>query len=685
MSEEQRAQDVRRAAITRVHEVLSGLGGGLTDEQVPQVLVRTALSLPGGAQADIRAGVREVRSTFGDGDGRVRVEFDTAADAADPCDVEVVLPAPPTAVVEDGQDRPPRAGGEPRLLVLGFDGIEFHFLLEPGHDWLPLLRPHAGYDGLGLLLPETLSDVPHGHLVDLSYADGVLRARRAAERPDYAVSVNGVPLDGAGVAVAEHGEVLFDSRTGAGSRALAYELVDWTDEVPSAGAGADVLDGAPHPTESADPANPGGLLVAPPRPGAKAGLRRFPLPTGRADVRVRDVHVQVLHTTATHVGSAERSHVKIYRCATPQHAAYLRRHLATQAGLVRQANAVAGRPGERAWAVAPIQLVAATPPPEVLTTRADPAALRGAAEHRLSAWFGVPDQPQPDCFVIVASPLLEPVGWAGYEQLGKAPSGGQLDALAPLAAGVDRLHFLGVAHCDIKPQNVCHHLDAQGRSGYVLVDGDAITRSGGPVAELRFTPEYASAEVIRAARRVRAPGRDSIDVREHDRFGFVLVVLTALIGVDKVDALLRGGADGRRPVDSVAIVEDTLASAWDPEWSRFVAELVGPFRPGALLDDGWSAKAWLERLSTLWSPQERERVADPDRVAAGRYGREVTALRADLRALAWAEWREELVARTRAAQLVVARREYRNWLWAGRIAFLVSVLLLVATVAGGTG
>ncbi|GAA3883064.1 hypothetical protein GCM10022243_54600 [Saccharothrix violaceirubra] len=680
--EERRARAVRGAVITSVHDVLSECDD-LTDERVPRVVVRTRVSLDGEAQADIRAAVREVRSTFGDGDGRVRVSFELSADAADPCDVECTVP---------GVERPePEAEPEPevldasaRLLVLGFDGVEFHFLLEPGRDWLPLLRPAAGYDGTGLLLPQALSDVPHGHLVDLSFAGGVLRARRASERPDYAVSVNGTNLVPEGAAIPESGEVLFASLTGSGSRALTYELLAWSDEVPSPGTGADVLDGAPHPTESADPANPGALLVQPPAAGTKSAARRFPLPTGRTDAPVHDLHVQVLYTTATHPGSSDRSHVKIYRCATPQHAAYLRRHLATQAGLVRQANAVAGRPGERTWSVAPIHLVAVTPAPQVLTARADPSSVTTNAENRLSAWFGVPDQPQPDCFVIVASPLLEPVGWAGHEQLGTAPSGGQLSALAALAAGVDHLHFLGVAHCDIKPQNVCHHLDAQGRGVYVLVDGDAITRTGGPVAALRFTPEYASAEVIRAAQRVRAPGREVIDVREHDRFGFVLVVLTALVGIDKVDALLRG-AYGKRPVDSISMVEEAVADLWSTRWDRFTEELIRPLRPGTLLDDEWSAKAWLDRLSALWSPEQEQRVVEADRVAVGTYGREVTAIRTgvqDERAPAWAEWRAELVNRIRAHQQLVARRVYRNWLWAGRVAFGVCVLLLVATIAG---
>ncbi len=540
--EEQRIRAVRGRVLTEVRDRLSE-SVPLADDQVPEVLVRTGVGLPAEAWTDIRAAVREIRATFGDGDGRIRVEFDVVADAADPCDVTCEVPAarPPEPEPEDEYEPEPDVpADEAWLLVLGADGLEFHFLLEPGHDRIPLLRPATGYDGTGLLLPQSLSDVPHGHLVDLSFTDGRVRAHRAPERADYTVEVDGIPLDADGVDLAESGELRFSARIGTGSRTLAYELAGWNDAVPSPGAGADVLDGAPHPTESADPGSPGALLVQPPAAGTKATTRRFPLPTGRSDVPVHDVHVQVLYTTAVHPTSKESSHIKIYRCATPQHAAYLRRHLATQAGLVRQANAVAGRPGERAWAVAPIHLVAATPPPDVLTARADPAAVRGNAENRLSAWFGVPDQPQPDCFVIVASPLLKPVGWAGHKQLGIAPSGTQLSALSALAAGVDQLHDLGVAHCDVKPQNVCHHLDAAGRSLYVLVDGDAVTRIGGPAAALRFTPGYASAEVIRAAQRFRAPGHDVIDVREHDRFGFVLVVLTALIGIDKVDALLLG-------------------------------------------------------------------------------------------------------------------------------------------------
>ncbi|CCH32262.1 hypothetical protein ABZ816_34115 [Actinosynnema sp. NPDC047251] len=683
--EERLVRAVRGRVLTEVRDRLAE-SVPLADEQVPEVLVRTRVGLPAEAWSDIRSAVREIRATFGDGDGRIRVEFDVAADAVEPCDVTCAMPKPRAAEPEPAAQAAPGApADEAWLLVLGADGLEFHFLLEPGPDRVPLLRPGAGYDGTGLLLPQSLSDVPHGHLVDLSFAGGRVRAHRVPDRADYTVEVDGVELDAAGIGLAESGELRFAARNGSAARTLTYELAGWNDAVPSAGTGADVLDGGQYQTESADPGSPGALWIQPPAPGTKATTRRFPLPTGRSDVPVHDVHVQVLYTTAQHPVTKEPSHIKIYRCATPQHAGYLRRHLATQAGLVRQANAVAGRPGERSWAVAPIHLVAATPPPEVLTARADPAAVRGGAENRLSAWFGVPDQPQPDCFVIVASPLLQPVGWAGHDKLGTAPSGAPLSALSALAAGVDQLHDLGVAHCDVKPQNVCHHLDAAGQSRYVLVDGDAVTRIGGPAAALRFTPGYASAEVIRAAGRFRAPGHDVIDVREHDRFGFVLVVLTALIGIDKVDALLRGPV-GKRPVDSVSTVLDTL-NAWPAEWSTFKQALVAPLRPNALLDPDWSAKAWLDRLVALRSPAPgpAPTSAGGARVANGSYGNEVTAIRTALRddrAPAWAEWREELVTRIRAQQQVVARRVYRSWLWSGRAVFAVCLIVLISVVAG---
>ena len=448
--------------------------------------------------------------------------------------------------------------------------------------------------------------------------------------------------------------------------------------------------------------NTGFVEIMPPAEGERAQDRRFPIPTSSPERPSRDIYAQVLYTRAVgRVPVAGDWHVKIYRCATPQHAARLRAYLRTQAVLIEQVNAAAdGMPQEPPWAIAPVHVLTLDsghqdgPRPTDLAL--GDQEIRDDPDNRLSAWFGFAGQPQPDCFILVVSPLLARVGWAPAQLRRSSPGVDQLPALTALAIGLDACHERDIAHCDVKPENVCRflRLDGAGPPGYVLVDGDAVTRTTGGLSALRFTPSYASAEIITRARRLRAPDRKDVpltalELREHDRFGFVLVVLTAVAGEDRVSGLLIENDDGKRGVDEPDAVAATLRDVWPVQWVPFVTELLAPFAANALVGDDWTASGWLARLSARADPLPVERRPDlegggDEPLARGRHGRHVGAIHAEVQPpLGHTQWRPAVIEQIKCHQLLVAREARRRTVVLyGVLPLLGALVLLIGVVWG---
>ncbi|HEX8868159.1 MAG TPA: hypothetical protein VF821_21050, partial [Lentzea sp.] len=411
---------------------------------------------------------------------------------------------------------------------------------------------------------------------------------------------------------------------------------------------------------------------------------------------MRHLVTHVLYAEASEQNRPEnRWHVKMYRCATPQHAAQLRRYLRTQAVLIEQVNAsVGGTVQAPPWVIAPVHVLSGrtgmTGPPQPTDLQLPEQEVTSDPENRLSAWFGVADRPQPACFVLVVSPLLTPVGWPKADMRTSAPGVEQLQELHTLAVGVDACHQRDIAHCDIKPANVCRYLTADNRSGYVLIDGDSVARATAQLPELRFSAAYASPDVLYQRHRMRAPGRErpEIDLREHDRFGFALVVLTALAGEDRVTPMLTQDDDGRRTVDSPDVVAGALAAYWPEHWRPFAAELAAPFRPNALGGDDWSATRWIGRLNELIpdrpsTPDSYE--PEPHLPPVGRHARHVDQIRAEVRSeLVGHKGRVAAVAAAvRRHQLTVARQSYwREIAVRGLLPMAVPLVLLAGLLLG---
>jgi hypothetical protein len=230
-------------------------------------------------------------------------------------------------------------------------------------------------------------------------------------------------------------------------------------------------------------------------------------------------------------------------------------------------------------------------------------------EDALSGWFGA-DEPQPDRCVIIASRHLQPIVWEPHRRY---PGVEQLPIFLPTARGLDHLHRLNTAHCDVKPANVARHATGIAAS-YVFIDSDSVAAVDVPVpcAWLRTTPQWTHpAFRLRLAEGGVVP---PAELRAHDRFGFVLVVLVAVAGAAWVYEVLRLGRDQdvRAEVWTWAQHQPAAASAalhavWDsPQAADLVTTLVQPLDWAVLLDPGWSAEAWIDRL--MWTVRERPRL-----------------------------------------------------------------------------
>jgi hypothetical protein len=689
-------EDVRSVASSALSHYLARNPSTDGMKVLVRVMVRTVEQLTEPGRDAIRESLEEVRQGYRD--NALQVHFEVVAGLADGYDVQCEPVARPgrSGLADGGQQD---AVGDERLFALSFGGLRFDHMLESGSRWFPLMRPSDRRGGPGLVLPQSMAAVPHGPLIELRLAGDTLLMRRTWQRPEIAVSVNEVllhPSLDAGLVVSAKGRIAYGYSTGGTECVLDYELADWAPAKPSPAGEPDRQDGSPHDVWFTVDSKTNLLRVAPPKAGIRPQDREFPIPSATPDRPIRYLDVQVLYTQGTRKSEIPDDwHVKIYRCATPQHADQLRRYLRTQAALIDRVNAAIGGTGQAPpWAIAPVTVLSAGTwyhgGQQATNMHTTEREVVDDPENRLSAWFGVPEQPQPHCYVIAVSPLLRGVHWADSTLRRGAPGVEQLPELMTLAEGIDRCHELDIAHCDIKPDNVCRYLRAGGGSGYVLIDGDAVAHTRGRIADLRLTRTYAS-PVIKALLRRSHDRHAEVDLRENDRFGFVLVTLAAVAGADRVAALLARDESGGSPIDSPEIVTRALATYWPEQWSAFAAALAAPFQYDALVGDDWTAMGWLTWLTQLSQPMaiQPQRVEPgrqvPHALPDGRYGRHVAEIRDEVRGVprGLTAVVPAVVEAVQRHQFTVARKAYRETILVqGLLPLAFVVILLIGVILG---
>lgn len=487
-----------------------------------------------------------------------------------------------------------------RQMVLTQGTLRAHVLVVVDDQPRPMMRrDHGDPESAGSLqwvhVPDRFA-VPRGallYLVRSEDRDGEpgVAVLRSEERGEVDVDVDGAPMS-VGMPprlLGDSGMLTFRSTGRPEPHRLGYRFVDVDHRRLHAGFTSG--DPTPMALDMVARRREVRLLVEPPPLDMPIRLKEFPVPVpGQADV----MRVEILYSTAvTDDDPDDRWHVKLYGCATPQHAALLRGYLRAQSKLIPKVNAAARSAGVEGEVLAPVFLAPPLSETKIVretglrTPDLDPDVV--AEAERLSMWFGSPDVPQPDSYVVVASPLLEPVRWP---QTCDAPDLDALTALEPVAHALALCHERRTLHGDVTPQNVCAD-----DNGYVLVDGDAITPLES-VHLLRRNVYYTSRAVSELVEGQRRPRRDGpgFDFREHDRFGFALLVLTALAGSGTTTSLLTPDGDVR-DIDDPDLVASELQDQWrdDHSWTRLIAELTAPFRRDALQQE-WDPVRWLDRL-----------------------------------------------------------------------------------------
>ena len=627
---------------------------------------------------DLRAGYPEAvpRVRFAVGDGRAPAVAIIGVTDGSPDE---------SSATWVGEEADETAEEDRRLLVLTVDGLRFVNQLPEG-EWLPVYRGEARK---GIELHPSVGAVPQGGLFEVRNSLGNLVLRRTADRPEYIVSANGTRLeraDRSGLRVGPQGTIVLRSDDGHAAT-IAYELHDGVHDPLSTGAGPG--DRAPVDAWLTVAGRVHQLSIEPPATPVARGRRAYPI-TERGPGAPAKVDARVGYTRARTLGGPDQHwHIKIYRCDTPEDAEHLRRTLAGQALRIAQANVTFGGSNIRPpWAMVPVHLLAlgVAEAPAATGSGDGAAAAAESAGARLSAWFGVPGQPQADCFVLVASPYLEPLRWSSVDDVADEPAVWFLEDLAALATALDHCHDRDLAHGDIKVDNVCRAVFEDKSSGYVFIDGDSVRTVTCAADEFRGTDPWVSKQTLRQIKAGRP-----VDVRAHDRFCFALVVLTAVAGQERVRDLLAGSPGQPRPIDAHEDVLGALRRTWPgPRWDAFTAELAAPFAPGVLDEKHWPTAAWVARLRAAHTPPARpdpsaERVPGDDTPFAGEFGREVAAIRARVRAVPTAVLRRQTVLdELRAKQKEVAVKRYRRTLAVPVVLAVAACLAWLITLAVAT-
>lgn len=396
-------------------------------------------------------------------------------------------------------------------------------------------------------------------------------------------------------------------------------------------------------------------------------------------------------------------HVKIYRCATVGDTDALRAYLHRQAADIQRANVALVRRSRLAidppWAVAPVQIIRGDGQPESLdggirTELAAPVRrMVPQAGSILPSWFGDEDV-TAERYLLAVSPWLDPVRWTEYRDW---PGTEHLVDFQDMAAGLDTLHRLGTVHCDIKPANVCRYSTASA-SGYALIDTDAVTQVTPAPTSVRLSRPYDYVGLREWVENEGGQGFgiDSGVLRAQDRYGFALVVLTALAGRDWVRRVLLWTDDetGRRPADDREQVVDELRRHWpdscDRHWDPLIQVLSEPFGAGGPIESAqWSAADWLARLLAAEQECVRRGPQRPVDLPTGpvfRYERDLEQVRRE--ACAMPAPRPQLVLQAcdalhrRAAAVGVRHAVLAGLAWAGGLA---GTAVLLAAGAWGLG
>lgn len=415
---------------------------------------------------------------------------------------------------------------------------------------------------------------------------------------------------------------------------------------------------------------------------------KFPVPLATQPLPGGLAEAEVLYAQGATVGEPDQKwHVKIYRCHTPEPAAALAQQFAVQSRLVLAANRLlpgAGHPLHPPWAMVPFFVVRADG-----TAGAEDSAFRTRFDSgtdevsaygpaRLPELFGPHAPPQPESCLVVISPLLDapPADWWADELYGPVRAEAMVE-FDQVAIGLDTFAAAGLTHCDVKARNL-GHLPYPPYAGYLLIDGDAVTphRVASTLAGLRATHLPPSVR-----RKLDLDGRTrvedgekltALDLKETDRYAFVVTVLTALTSEPFARHVVATSEPGQARQD--------LLARFGPSHAHQARHIADALEPSVLRGESWSATEWLAALRT--PPTALLPPPSPHLVA--RYGRNIQAVHDVTCRVAVDRVAQTLYVQMRSQATEIQRRAWRRTALVGSAAVMVvGLLVLLVMLTGG--